>query len=154
MKKYKFKATIKAGERGGAFIFFPFDTEKEFRTKGKVPVNVTFDGVPDKSSIFRYGYPQHILAVPKAVREEIGKNPGDTVEVMLWKDEEVRTLEVPPELQKRIEQHNLLQFFESLSYTHRKEYCRWISEARREETRESRLTKAIEMLRKGVKTPS
>jgi bifunctional DNA-binding transcriptional regulator/antitoxin component of YhaV-PrlF toxin-antitoxin module len=153
MKKYKFKATIKAGERGGAFIFFPFDTEKEFRTKGKVPVNVTFDGVPDKSSIFRYGYPQHILGVPKAIREEIGKKPGDTVEVLLWKDEEERKLDVPPELQKQLEEHNLLTFFEGLSYTHRKEYCRWIHEARKEETKQSRVAKAIEMLRKGVKTP-
>ena len=40
-----------------------------------------------------------------------------------------------------------------LSHTHRKEYCRWITEAKKEETRLKRLGKAIEMLKKGVRTP-
>jgi uncharacterized protein YdeI (YjbR/CyaY-like superfamily) len=43
--------------------------------------------------------------------------------------------------------------FEELSYTHRKEYCRWITDAKKEETRQARLTKAVAMLKKGVKTP-
>jgi len=153
MKKYKFKAKIQAGDGGGAYVVYPFDTEKEFGTKGKVPVHVTLDGVPDRSSIFRWGSPQHMLAVPKAIRQQIGKKPGDNVEVVLWKDEEIRTLEIPAELKKRMEQEKLLPFFEKLSYTHRKEYCRWITEAKKEETRQNRLAKAIEMLRKGVKTP-
>jgi bifunctional DNA-binding transcriptional regulator/antitoxin component of YhaV-PrlF toxin-antitoxin module len=153
MKKYKFKAKIQAGDGGGAYVVFPFDTEKEFGTNGKVPVHVTLDGVPDRSAIFRYGFPQHLLAVPKAIREQIGKKPGDSVEVVLWKDEEIRTLEVPAEFKNRMEQEKLLSFFEKLSYTHRKEYCRWITGAKKEETRQSRLAKAIEMLRKGVKTP-
>jgi hypothetical protein len=153
MKKYKFRAKIQAGDGGGAYVVFPFDMEKEFGTKGKVPVQVTFDGVPDTSALFRYGYPQHLLGVAKAIREQIGKKPGDNVEVVLWKDEEIRTLEIPPEFKKRMEQEKLLPFFEKLSYTHRKEYCRWITDAKKEETRQNRLAKAIEMIRKGVKTP-
>jgi hypothetical protein len=153
MKNYKFKAKIQAGEGGGAYVVFPFNTEKVFGTNGKVPVHVTFDGVPVRTTLFRYGPPQHLLAVAKAIRDQIGKKPGDNVEVVLWKDEEVRTIEVPGELRKRMEQEKLLPFFESLSFTHRKEYCRWITEAKKEETRQNRLTKAIEMLRKGVKTP-
>ena len=42
MKKYKFKAKIAAGDGGGAFVLFPYDTEKEFATKAKVPVKATF----------------------------------------------------------------------------------------------------------------
>jgi hypothetical protein len=153
MKKFKFKAKIQPGEGGGAYLVFPFDTEKEFGTKGKVSVHATLDGVPERSALFRYGPPQHLLAVRKAIRDEIGKKPGDTVDVVLWKDEEIRTLEVPAEFKTRMEQEKLLPFFETLSYTHRKEYCRWITEAKKEETRQNRLAKAIEMLRKGVKTP-
>jgi uncharacterized protein YdeI (YjbR/CyaY-like superfamily) len=40
-----------------------------------------------------------------------------------------------------------------LSFTHRKEYCRWITEAKKEETRLERLEKAVEILKKGVRTP-
>jgi hypothetical protein len=50
MKKYKFKAKIEAGDGGGAYVPFPYDTGKEFATKGKVPVKATFDGLcpPEK----------------------------------------------------------------------------------------------------------
>ncbi|HET9218073.1 MAG TPA: YdeI/OmpD-associated family protein, partial [Terriglobia bacterium] len=111
-----------------------------------------FDGVEDSGSLIKYGFPQHLVGVPKAIREQIGKQPGDTIEVALWKDEEPRTIVVPETFRKLLEQENLVTTFESLSYTHRKEYCRWISEARREATKQSRLAKAIDMLRKGVKT--
>jgi uncharacterized protein YdeI (YjbR/CyaY-like superfamily) len=47
----------------------------------------------------------------------------------------------------------VLPFFESLSFTHRKEYCRWITEAKKDETRARRLDKAIELLTDGVRTP-
>jgi uncharacterized protein YdeI (YjbR/CyaY-like superfamily) len=36
-----------------------------------------------------------------------------------------------------------------MAYTHRKEYARWIEEAKRPETRERRTVQALEMLRAG-----
>lgn len=153
MKKYRFKAKIEAGDGGGAFVFFPYDIEKEFGTKGKVPVKATFSGLPYTGSLFRYGYPQHVLGVPKAIREQIGKGAGDTIDVVVWKDDEVRIVEVPAPFEKLMRKEGLLPFFEKLSYTHRKEYCRWIAEAKKEETRLQRLDKAIQMLKAGVKTP-
>jgi Bacteriocin-protection, YdeI or OmpD-Associated/Domain of unknown function (DUF1905) len=153
MKKYKFKARIEAGDGGGAYVFFPYDTGKEFATHGKVPVKATFNGIPCTGSLIKYGKPLHVLGMPKAIREDIGKGPGDTIEVLVWKDEEVRTVHVPPQFEKLIKKEGLLPVFKNLSYTHRKEYCRWITDAKREETRLKRLGKAIEMLKKGVRTP-
>jgi bifunctional DNA-binding transcriptional regulator/antitoxin component of YhaV-PrlF toxin-antitoxin module len=153
MKKYKFEAKIQAGAGGGAFIFFPFNTEKEFGVKGRVQVKATLDGVPDESSLFKYRYPQHLLAVPKAIRQRIGKEPGDIIEVVLWKDDVMRTLDVPAEFRKSMEKEKVLSFFENLSYTHRKEYVRWITEAKKEETRRNRLERAIALLKKNIKTP-
>ena len=60
---------------------------------------------------------------------------------------------MPAQFEKLIKKEGLLPVFEKLSYTHRKEYCRWVTEAKKEETRLRRLEKAIEMLKKGVKTP-
>jgi len=153
MKKYKFKAKIEAGDGGGAYVLFPYDTGKEFGTKGKVPVKVTFHGVPYSGSLIKYGKPLHVLGVAKAIREQIGKGPGDTIEVVVWKDEDVRTVEVPSQFENLMKKEGLLSVFEKLSYTHRKEYCRWIAEAKKQETRMKRLEKAIEMLKKGVTTP-
>ena len=153
MKKYKFKAKSAAGDGGGAYILFPYDTEKEFATKGRVPIKATFDGVPYTGSLVKYGQPQHMLGLLKSIREQIGKGPGDMIEVTIQKDEEERVVEIPPAFEKLLQKEGLLPAFEKLSYTHRKEYCRWLTEAKREETRLARLEKAIAMLKKGVKTP-
>jgi hypothetical protein len=153
MKKYKFRAKIERADGGGAYVLFPYDTKKEFATKGKVPVKATFDGVPYAGSLITYGHPLPMLAMAKAIREQTGKAPGDTVEVVVWKDEEVRILAVPAPFENLMKKEGLLPVFEKLSYTHRKEYCRWILDAKKEETRLKRLEKAIEMLKKGVRTP-
>jgi uncharacterized protein YdeI (YjbR/CyaY-like superfamily) len=39
--------------------------------------------------------------------------------------------------------------FEKLAFTHRKEYARWVAEAKREETRERRVQQALEMIKAG-----
>jgi hypothetical protein len=153
MKVYKFTAKIEAGDGGGAYVLFPYDVEKEFGTKGKVPVKATFNGVPYRGSLIKYGQPLHMLPVLKAIREQTGTATGETVEVRVWKDNDLRTIEVPAHFKSAMKKEGILAFFEHLSYTHRREYCRWISEAKREETRLARLEKAIEMLKKGIRTP-
>jgi hypothetical protein len=45
MKTYKFKAKIEASDGGGAYVLFPYDTEAEFATRGKVPVKATLAGI-------------------------------------------------------------------------------------------------------------
>ena len=153
MKKYKFKAKIEAGDGGGAYVLFPYDVQAEFATSGKVAVKATFNGVPYAGSLIKYGQPQHTLGILKAIREQIGKGPGDIIDVELWKDEAPRILEAPAAFRTLMKQEGVLPFFEELSYTHRKEYCRWVTEAKKEETRTARLEKSIAMLKKGIKTP-
>lgn len=75
------------------------------------------------------------------------------IDVEVWKDEGQRAVEVPAAFERRMNEEGVLPFFEGLSFTHRKEYCRWIDEAKKEETRVRRVEKAIEMLRKGIRTP-
>jgi len=155
MKKYSFTATILAASvgSGGAYVLFPYDVEKEFGTKGRVPVQATFDGIQFTGSLVKYGQPQHMLGILKALREQLGKQPGDEVRVELWKDEGIRTVELPADYAALLKREKLLPIFEKLSFSHRKEYVRWITEAKKAETREARMTKSVAMLRKGVKTP-
>jgi len=155
MKTYTFKARIEAATvgDGGACVYFPYDIEKEFGSRGRVPVKATFDGIPYSGSLVKYSAPQHMLGILKAIREQLGKGPGDMVDVTIQKDESERKVEVPAELEKLLKKEKLTEVFAGLSYTHQKEYCRWITQAKREETRTSRLAKTAEMLKSGVKTP-
>jgi uncharacterized protein YdeI (YjbR/CyaY-like superfamily) len=75
------------------------------------------------------------------------------VAIVLSRDDAPRDVEVPPELQARMKKAGVVALFESLSFTHRKEYSRWIAEAKKDETRARRLDKAIELLKKGVRSP-
>lgn len=43
------------------------------------------------------------------------------------------------------------EIFEAYSYTHRKEYVEWITGAKRQETRENRIKKAVEKIAEGRK---
>jgi len=61
-------------------------------------------------------------------------------------------VELPADLRAALDD-DLLACFESLSSTHRREYVRWIEEAKREETRQRRVERAVELLRDGVRTP-
>lgn len=154
MKTYKFRATIEPAEHGHGFVFFPFDTKEEFGTRAQIRVKATFDGVPYAGTLVKYGPPQHMLPVLKSILQQIGKRPGDSIDVAIERDQSERTLEVPGDFAGSMEKAGVLAAFEKLSYTHRKEYCRSITEARREETRKRRISKAVEMLKKGEKPDS
>jgi len=94
----------------------------------------------------------HLLVVLKEIREQIGKTFGDEVTITVEPDTEPRVIEVPAELKKAFKtEKEAKAFFDKLSYTHQREYVMWINEAKREETRQNRVAKAIEMLKKGQK---
>ena len=154
MKRYKFSAIIQRSSGWGAFVIFPHDVPTEFGIKGRVPVQAKLGGLPYTSSLMTCGTPFHILAVPKDIRAQLGKEPGDTITVELWKDDVPRTVEQSPEFIKLLRKEKLLAAFEKLSATRRKEYRNWIASAKREETRLRRLARAITMLQQETKTRS
>lgn len=137
---------IKDDDSGGAGIKIPFDVEEAFGKKGRVPVRCTIDGYPYRGSIFPYGGVYYI-GVVKKVRDAIGKTYGDTVRVVMEVDEEPRVAEVPEDLAKILAGNEAAKkAFEKLSYSHKREYVQWINEAKKDETRQRRIAKAIEKL--------
>lgn len=82
-KTFEFDAVIqKVPDLDGAYVDIPFDVKATFG-KGRVPVHATFDGAPYDGSLVRMGTPGHILGIRKDIRAQIGKQPGDTVHVVL-----------------------------------------------------------------------
>ena len=88
-KTYAFQAVIEpASTKGGAYVRFPYDIRREFG-RGRVKVDAAFDGAPYRGSIVNMGVKNedgsvcYILGIPKEIRGEIGKQPGDTVQVIL-----------------------------------------------------------------------
>jgi antitoxin component of MazEF toxin-antitoxin module len=150
MKHYKFTAKIEEGDGGGAYVVFPFDVEAEFGVKGRVPITATINGIPYTGSLSKYGG-QHVLGILKSIRGQIGAKIGDQVEIELRKDDSTRTVDVPAELLQALRANGALAQFENLSYTHRKEYIRWIHEAKTEQTRARRVQNAVEQVKNKAK---
>ena len=150
-KKQTFTAVIQNAGGGGAFVEVPFDVEAAFGSK-RPRVKATFEGVPYRGILSRMGSEHHLLIILKEIREKIGKTFGDEVKITVELDEEPRVIEIPAELKKAFKvEKEAKTSFDKLSYTHRREYVMWINEAKREETRQNRIVKAIEMLKKGQK---
>jgi hypothetical protein len=149
MNKQTFKAVIKNAGGGGAFVDVPFDVEKEFGSK-KPKVKAMIEGVPYRGVLSRMGTECHMLIILKGIREQVGKTFGDEITVTVEPDTEPRLIEIPAELKKAFRaEKEAKAFFDKLSYTHQKEYVNWINEAKKEETRQNRIIKTIEMLKKG-----
>lgn len=61
-------------------------------------------------------------------------------------DRKNRTVEIPQDLREALESAGLLETFEKLAFTHRKEHVLAVQEAKRPETRANRIGKTIQML--------
>lgn len=150
-KKQTFTAEIKNAGGGGAFVDVPFDVEKVFGSK-RPKIKADIEGVSYRGILTRMGSENHMLIILKGIREQIGKTFGDKVKVTVELDIEPRVIEIPKDLLKELKKNKDAQeFFEKLSYTHKKEYVNWVLESKKEETRASRVLKTIEMLKQGKK---
>lgn len=151
--KHTFKAIIQNAGGGGAFVEVPFDVEREFGSK-RPKIRAMIEGVPYRGTLVRMGSERHLLLILKSIREQINKTFGDEVKITVEPDAAPRVVEVPADLKNAFKRDTSAKaVFDRLSYTHQKEYVRWIEEAKREETRASRIVKTIEMLKNSRKTP-
>jgi uncharacterized protein YdeI (YjbR/CyaY-like superfamily) len=68
------------------------------------------------------------------------------------KDMLPQVIEVPEGLKKAFKtDKEASAIFKKLAYSHQREYVNWINEAKRDETRQARILKTIEMLKQGKK---
>ena len=147
-KKHTFAAVIQNAGGGGAFVEVPFDVEKAFGSK-KPKVKAMIEGVEYRGTLVRMGTECHLLLILKSIREQVGKTFGDEIKVTVEADTEERVITVPAELKRAFKSEKEAKaVFEKLSYTHQKEYVTWISEAKKDQTRQNRVAKTIEMLKK------
>jgi Bacteriocin-protection, YdeI or OmpD-Associated/Domain of unknown function (DUF1905) len=115
----------------------------------RFPVRATVNGYTWRTTVARMRG-EFLLGLNREVRESAGVEAGDKVEVAIELDTDPREVEIPQALARALSADPDAQAaFERLAFTHRKEYARWVAEAKREETRDRRVAKALQMLSEG-----
>ena len=148
-KKYKLEKYH--GKGGWTFVQIPKivkDTHSPFRW---VRVKGFIDDVEIKNyHLMPMSNGKLFLPVKAAIRKKINKQEGDWVKVILFPDND--PIPVPPELRECLsDEPRAEHFFRRLSDSEKKYYIEWIYNAKREETRISRIAKSIERLVRGLK---
>lgn len=115
----------------------------------RFPVAATINGYTWGTTVVRMRG-EYMLGLSKEVRAGAGVDADDKVQVQLELDRSERTVDIPPELAEALARDaDASAAYERLAYTHRKEFANWVREAKREETRERRVARTLEMLRAG-----
>lgn len=120
---------------------------------GKRPkVRVTVGRHTYRSTVAPMGG-QFLLALNAENRTAAGVVAGEAVVVRVELDDEPREVTVPDDLAAALAGDLLAgDAFERLSFTHRKEWVRWVTEAKRPETRQRRVERTVAELREGKRT--
>jgi uncharacterized protein YdeI (YjbR/CyaY-like superfamily) len=93
---------------------------------------------------------EFLLGLNREVREAAGVAAGDEVAVIVTLDDQPRDVEVPEDLADALASvPEAKARFDKLAFTHRKEYVRWVTEAKRDDTRRRRVAQAVEMISAG-----
>jgi bifunctional DNA-binding transcriptional regulator/antitoxin component of YhaV-PrlF toxin-antitoxin module len=148
----RFSAVLGGEEGERPIVELPFDAKERYG-KARAPVRGRVNGTEFRTTVAVYSG-VHLIGFNKELRERAGIEIGDRVTVELTRDDEPREVEVPRALAGALAGDPAAQAaFEDLSYTHRREYARWIAEAKRDETRKRRAARAVAMLRAGERHP-
>jgi hypothetical protein len=150
-QELRFRAKIEGKEAGVvAAITPPVDVPEFFGTRARVPIRGTINGYPYRSSLMPCGA-RHMMPVNKKLCESAGVQPGDTVAVVMERDEEERTVDAPAVLKKALAKNKSAQAnWEKMSFSNKKEMVLALVGAK-QETRRRRLAKIVEILKTGAK---
>ena len=149
----RFRAVVNRREGGEiCSINIPFDVEKTFGGRNRVPVRGTLNGAPFRGSLFRMGGDCHFMVVNRHLRAAAGVSGGETVPVRMERDDEPRVVTPPADFVRALKANGEAQAtWDKLSYTHRREHVQHIEEAKKPDTRRRRLEKSIASLAAGRK---
>lgn len=142
----RFRAELKLEGKTGTYVEVPLDVPAVFG-RARPPVRGTINGSPLRSTIAKYG-DDYFLVINRKVRDAAGVAAGETVDIELELDTKPRTVRVPKDLASALDEQTRAAF-DRMSYTHRREYVEWIEEAKREETRQRRIAKTVELIGEG-----
>ncbi|MGH3097428.1 MAG: YdeI/OmpD-associated family protein [Streptosporangiales bacterium] len=148
----RFRTTVELGGKTATGMPVPDDVVVALQGGKRPAVRITVGGHTYRTTIASMGG-RFLVPLSAENRSAAGVHAGDEVDVTVELDTAPREVAVPDDLAEALAQDAAArEFFEGLAFPYRKEWVRWITEAKKAETRATRVTKAVEALRAGKRT--
>ena len=142
-------ATLEPRGPAGAFLLSDDQVAALGEGRKAFPVAVTVNGTVLQLRLARMGG-ENMIGLAKAARAQAGVELGATYDVEISADAGERSIDVPDDLTAALAAGDASDAFAALAYSHRKEFVRWVTEAKREQTRADRVAKTVEMVLAGT----
>lgn len=141
-----FHATLQLHGKTATGIEVPDDVVADLGSGKRPAVRATIARYQYRTTVAVMGG-KFMMPVSADVRAAAGIAAGDEVDVTLERDREPRTVQVPADLAATLAgQPELKAAFDSLSFSHQREHVDAINSAKKPETRQRRMAKALAML--------
>ena len=146
----EFRTTVVQSGKTATGLQVPDDVVAALGGGKRPPVTVTVGGYGYRTTVAPMGG-AYWIPLAAEHREAAGVQAGREVDVRVELDTAPRETPLPEDLAAALDD-GARAFFEGLAPSHRKEWVRWVEEAKRPETRAARVEKTAEALRAGRRT--
>jgi hypothetical protein len=148
----RFRTTVELGGKTATGMQVPDEVVSSLGSGKRPAVLVTIGTYGYRTTVASMGG-RYLVPLSAEHRTAAGVAAGDVVEVDIELDTAPREVPVPSDLSEALAgDEQARQAFEGLAYSHRKEWVRWIEEAKRAETRSARVGRTVDALREGKRT--
>jgi hypothetical protein len=122
----------------------PPETYAVFQRRGFIPVEGSVNGESYRATLVPLGGGRYRLYLNGEIRKATGTDVGSVIKVKLNLDEASRVIRTPPDFAVALRAKPLAAAaFRKTTPSHRREILRWIINAKRPETRLSRINRAV-----------
>ena len=151
-EKFEYETILINGPNLGVYAGVPFESAKIFGTRKAIRIKATFDGKMYRMSLLPHGNCTHWLHLRKEIRDAIGKEEGDTVSIVIEKDENPPKIEIPEYLEWLFENEpEMLKAFKKMSYSAKKFWIGFIEEPKSGDAKVKRVNRLFEFLKENQK---
>ncbi len=146
----RFESSVELGGKTATGIPVPDEVIAGLGGSNRPAVTITVNGYSYRTTAVRMGG-RFLVPLSAEHREAAGVAAGEDISVDIALDTAPREVELPADLEAAMDDAARTTY-DGLSYTHRKEWVRWVEEAKKPETRATRIEKTVAGLREGKKT--
>jgi hypothetical protein len=146
----RFRSIVELGGKTATGIPVPDEVIEALGSGNRPPVTITINGYTYRTTAARMGG-RFFVPLSAENRAGAGVAAGQSIAVDIEPDTAPREVTLPDDLAAAMDDVARAAY-DGLSYTHRKEWVRWVEEAKKPETRATRVEKTVAGLRAGKQT--